>query len=149
MAPPRKIDQEELKKLLEKKVSVAKLAEQFGVSKARIYSLRNELFPEDVIHKSRKWAIPWVIRKEDHGSKVYQYLWRLAAYADGEDFETHLINTAIRWLRKELIAENLDLQYVRDNPEGERWVFFPADPNNWHAKMVYGRVLERAGVEPD
>lgn len=84
---------------------------------------------------SRKWAVPWKIRTEDNNDVELRYLWILAAVADGDPRDLVLLTTARNWASA-IIEDGKDIRYDRNEPQGQRWITFAADPQAWHIKMV-------------
>lgn len=109
---------------------VQQAARKYGLSKKTI---------------SHKWALPWRVGDEHHKTKVAKYLRDLSSVAQGKEISSENRNTAIAWARS-LVERDLDIDYDREKPPNEENVaggFFtkPADPENWHVRMVLERAL--------
>lgn len=90
---------------------------------------------------SHRDYIPWLLMPEDTKSKEAQYLRVLGALAQEENRPAVAINKAGNWARA-IVEEGLDVRYVALNPVGERWEYFPANPDSWHLKQVLTAALE-------
>lgn len=88
--------------------------------------------------------IIWPLRPENLNDTEAQYLRILGAIAKEEMRPIELVNKAARYFAPHVKAGE-DVRYVPVNPEGERWVYFPADPTNWHLKKCL--KLAKAGLK--
>lgn len=88
---------------------------------------------------SHKKFIIWPLLSEDLKAKEAQYLRILSAIAQEEMRPAEAINKAFGWIDK-AVNKGLDVKYVTEDskgnslPKAKRWVYFPADPKNWHLK---------------
>jgi hypothetical protein len=88
--------------------------------------------------------IVWTLLPENRGDTEAQYLRILGAVAKEEMRPIELVNKAARLFTPH-VKQGEDIRYEPLNPEGERWVYFPADPDNWHLKKCL--KLAKAGLK--
>lgn len=145
MRPPA-IEKEELRWLLfVEKLTYEEIGQRVGLTASGVYQAARRYGLTRNKWVRRKWAIPWRVATDHSASPPAKYLRTLAAVAEGQPPHRFDVATAIRWARK-LLDQGLDVDYDREAPPSDfshRGGFYtkPADPENWHLKMVLERAL--------
>ncbi|MFI6502775.1 hypothetical protein [Nonomuraea typhae] len=103
------IDRDELAQLVGRGLSVAELAQHFGVSESGVLQAKRAagLSRDMLDHKA---ALPWKVAREHAQSGPATNLRNLSAAAQGRAPQAERLNTALRWAQR-LVDNGLDVAY--------------------------------------